>query len=128
MTDNAGFCTVINCMDGRTQQPVIDYMKKHFRVLYVDSITEPGPVKILADRTDPILLQSILNRVKISIEKHKSVGLALIAHDDCAGNPATPDQQKRQLSSAADWLKTHFFGLPILALWVDHQWQVQRWE
>ena len=37
------FCTVINCMDGRVQLPVIRHMKERFNAEYVDSITEPGP-------------------------------------------------------------------------------------
>ena len=82
MSANDGFCTVINCMDGRVQMPVIEYLKGHFKVPYVDSITEPGPVRVLAEKTDPILLKSILNRIEISIQKHKSVGIALVAHDN----------------------------------------------
>jgi len=32
------YCTVINCMDGRVQLPVIKYLKERFDVDYVDSI------------------------------------------------------------------------------------------
>ena len=42
------FCTAINCMDGRTQEPVIAFVKKRFGIDCVDMITEPGPDKILA--------------------------------------------------------------------------------
>lgn len=50
------FCTAINCMDGRVQLPVINYLKKHFKVNYVGSITEPGEVGrdfLLAEIIDP---------------------------------------------------------------------------
>ena len=46
------FCTAINCMDGRTQLPVIEFLKDKFGVEFVDTITEPGPVRILADQPD----------------------------------------------------------------------------
>jgi len=42
------FATAINCMDGRTQEPVITWIKKNYHVDFVDMITEPGPVKYLA--------------------------------------------------------------------------------
>ncbi|MGI9568583.1 MAG: carbonic anhydrase, partial [Desulfobulbia bacterium] len=32
------FCSVISCMDGRVQLPVIRYLQKRFNVDYVDSI------------------------------------------------------------------------------------------
>ena len=43
------FCTVVNCMDGRVQLPVIRYLQDRIEVLYVDSVTEPGPVRSLAE-------------------------------------------------------------------------------
>jgi len=64
------FFTVINCMDGRVQLPVIEYIQKRFRVDYVDSVTEPGPIKYLADQQDSSTTKSILDRVKISLERH----------------------------------------------------------
>jgi len=43
------FATAINCMDGRCQLPVIEWMKKRYGVEYVDMITEPGPDGVLAE-------------------------------------------------------------------------------
>ena len=63
------FGTAINCMDGRTQIPVINYLKNKFDLDYVDTITEPGPNKILADRSESELLKSIKNRLDISVNK-----------------------------------------------------------
>jgi hypothetical protein len=67
------FATAINCMDGRTQIPVIDYIRKKYKVDYVDMITEPGPIRILAENTDKPTIESIKRRVAISTEKHISV-------------------------------------------------------
>jgi hypothetical protein len=37
------FAAAINCMDGRAQLPVIEWLKRECGVDYVDTITEPGP-------------------------------------------------------------------------------------
>ena len=42
------FYTAINCMDGRIQESVTNYIKKKYNVLFVDMITSAGPVKILS--------------------------------------------------------------------------------
>ncbi len=36
------FVTAINCMDGRVQIPVIEYLKNNYGINYVDMITAPG--------------------------------------------------------------------------------------
>ena len=88
------FVTCINCMDGRAQKPVIDYMQKRFGVEYVDMITEPGPNKILSDNNDATLIESLKKRVAISVEKHGSEIIAIVGHFDCAGNPVDERSQK----------------------------------
>ena len=81
------FATAINCMDGRVQMPVIEYMKSKYGIDYVDMITEPGPNKILSENKDKNSIDSIKRRVKISVEAHKSRLIAVVGHHDCAGNP-----------------------------------------
>jgi hypothetical protein len=46
-------------MDGRTQNPVIEWMRKHYGVSYVDMITEPGVDAILAENRDTRTIESI---------------------------------------------------------------------
>jgi carbonic anhydrase len=120
------FCTVINCMDGRVQLPVISYLKKRFGVEYVDSITEPGPNRILAEQQDENLVVSILNRLKISVNKHRSVGIAIAGHYDCAGNPTGEAHQKRQLQDAIRFIRQMYPNIEIIGLWVDKHWQVNE--
>lgn len=122
------FCTAINCMDGRVQLPVIQYLKDFFKADYVDSITEPGPVLSLSEPVNPNIVNSILQRLEISIEKHQSVGLAIVAHHDCAGNPEHKEVQLKQLKKAVDFIKMQYADLKIVALWVDGNWQVQKIE
>ena len=113
------FCTVINCMDGRVQLPVINYLIERFGVDYVDSITEPGPVKTLAEQTDQDQIESIFRRVAVSTEKHGSQSIAVCAHADCAGNPVDDDTQKQQLVTASQLLKATFPACEIYSLWID---------
>ena len=80
------FATAINCMDGRTQLPVNEWMKEKFGVDFVDTITEPGPNGVLTNNKVP-LVSSIKDRVLISVNGHGSKTIALVGHHDCAGNP-----------------------------------------
>ncbi len=118
------FATAVNCMDGRTQIPVIEYMKKTYGVDYVDAVTEPGPIKILAEKRDEKLLESIKRRVSISVEKHGSKVLAIVGHYDCAGNPVEKNVQLEQLEKAVKTVQDWGYGIETIKIWVDENWQV----
>jgi len=113
-------------MDGRVQLPVINYLRERFNVDYVDSITEPGPNLILSKQNDAALVQSILARVNISIEKHFSVAIAIVGHYGCAGNPASKEEQLQHLFVAVRFLRQRYGKIPIISLWVDETWQVNE--
>ena len=118
------FATAINCMDGRVQMPVIEWMKKAYGVDYIDMVTEPGPNKILAEGKDKATLESIKNRVGISINKHGSEIIAIVGHYDCAGNPAEKDKQNESTLSAIEAVKLWNFRAEVIGLWVDENWEV----
>ena len=120
------FCTVINCMDGRVQLPVIKYLQKRFNVDYVDSITEPGPNLILAQQTNIGIVGSIFNRLKISVDHHGSVGIAVAGHYDCAGNPATKEEQTVHTLEAIRCIKRRYSDCEIIGLWVDDNLKVSQ--
>ena len=118
------FYTAINCIDGRVQLPVINYLKDRFNVDYIDSITEPGPVLYLAGKTDSQQTKSILLRTDVSINHHKSNGIAIIAHHDCAGNPVDDNIQISQLASAVNFLSSYYPRVNVIGLWLDANWSV----
>jgi len=120
----AKFVTAINCMDGRVQLPVIEFLKKKYKADYVDVITEPGPIKILSDNLNNTLVESIKHRVTISIEKHGSKVIAVAGHFDCAGNPVDKDTQLNQLDAAVKIIAGWNFDVEPIRLWVDENWQV----
>ena len=64
-------------MDGRIQLPTIRFLKERFHVDYVDMITEAGPNRILGKQTSFSLIESIFDRLRISVEHHHSVGIAV---------------------------------------------------
>lgn len=120
------FSTVINCMDGRVQVPVISYLQKRFNVEFVDVITEAGPNLILAEGKDEKLVESILARVDISISVHSSNALAVTGHHGCAGNPASKEEQVLHLNESVEFLRGKYPNLEIIALWVDEIGEVKE--
>ena len=120
------FCTAVNCMDGRVQLPVIRYLQDRFNVEYVDAVTESGPNLVLAQRTHEDLVQSILRRINISVEVHSSVAIALAGHHECAGNPATQQEQKQHLVAGVEFLHRKYRDIPIIGIWVDEKCKVHE--
>jgi hypothetical protein len=116
------FVTAINCMDGRTQLPVIELLKKKYGVDYVDTITEPGPVKYLSDNTDKAVIDQIRKRIGISVEKHGSKAIAVVGHAECAGNPVDKRTQLGQIKESLELIKTWGFGCDLLGIWVGADW------
>lgn len=120
------FCTVVNCMDGRVQLPVIEYLKKKFNADYVDVVSEAGPNRILGRQTRPVLLEAILYRIEISVSRHESVGIAVVGHHDCAGNPAGKEEQNEDTQAAVAYLREQYKSVPVIGLWVDENWEVSE--
>ncbi len=120
------FCTAVNCMDGRVQLPVIQYLKNKFKADYVDMITEAGPNKILSEQSDPGLIGSIYNRLTISVEKHDSIKIAVVGHHECAGNPKGKDDQRRDTEKAVELIRNKFVNVEVIGLWVDENLNVEK--
>ncbi len=113
------FYTVINCMDGRVQESVNNYLKNKFNVKYIDVITEPGPNKILCDQNPSNIIDSIHKRISISINKHYSNGIAVVGHEDCAGNPVSKKEQINHLKKASEYLQKYYPDHEVISLWAD---------
>ena len=125
MTDKK-FGTAINCMDGRVQIPVIEWLKKQYDVDYVDTITESGPERLLAEEKDRMSIESIRKRLQISVTRHNSNIVAVVGHHDCAGNPTDKETQLRQISNAVRTVESWDFEVRVVGLWVDEKWEVRE--
>ena len=100
MRSDKTFACAINCMDGRVQDAVKNYMQENYGVDYVDMVTEPGPNKILADNLDKDVIENIKKRVEISVHHHGSKVVAIVGHFGCAGNPTEKKEQIEHLKKA----------------------------
>lgn len=120
------FCTAVNCMDGRVQLPVIAYLMNRYEVLYVDQVTEPGPIASLACPGDPEIAASILRRVAVSVDRHGSRVVAVVGHCDCTGNQLDETGQREQIREAVERIAGRFPGVEVVGLWVDCDWSVSE--
>ena len=101
------FFTSIGCMDGRVQDPISQYGKKRYGVKYMDTITEAGLVGVLGSPSvDKQLLESIKNKILISLEKHHSKGIVVHGHQECAGNPVDETLHREQTVDAASVIRS----------------------
>ncbi len=120
------FAASIHCMDGRIQEPIISFIKHKYGIKYIDTITEAGPCRILAENTDNLLIESICRRIDISIKKHQSEIIFVSGHHDCAGNPVPKDTQLRQLKKSSECLRQKYTETRIIRLWVNSQWEAEE--
>jgi hypothetical protein len=122
------FGTVINCIDGRVQYPVLDYLKNNYDVEFFDAANEAGPLKILNDRTDKCRLFSLKEQIRVSVEEHGSKFIAVVGHHDCAGNPAERKIQEQQIDEALRYLrKAYGEEIMYVGLYVNDRWEVEEY-
>ena len=115
------FATSVTCMDGRIQIPLANWIKENYSVDYVDTITEPGVDKKVADDAD---LESIKTKVGISINKHGSSLIVVSGHYDCAGNPVSDEEHISQIKKGVEVISSWNTGAKVIGVWVDGSWNV----
>ena len=120
------FGTSIQCMDGRIQEPLIKYVKEKYNIRYVDTITEPGPCKILSQNLEISLIESVDRRVLISLEKHGSNIIYISGHHDCDGNPVSKETQIKQLGKCEAILSSKYPNIKIVKLWINENCNVEE--
>jgi hypothetical protein len=119
------FGTAINCMDGRVQLPVIEWMKKQYKLDYVDMITEPGADNAVSSGWYE-RVEEIKAKVLISVNKHGSSIIIIAGHDDCAGNPVSPEQHKTNLRDALKVVQSWRLPVDVIgAIWINKDWRVE---
>lgn len=87
---NLTFGTTINCMDGRSLEATVVWMKAKYRLDFIDSITEPGMDAFELNMT-PEQRAWLKRKLEISIKNHGSRTVSVVGHNDCAGNPIDHD-------------------------------------
>ena len=115
------FATSISCMDGRIQIPISNWIKENFSCDYVDTITEPGVDKIIAENSD---LESIKNKIAISINAHKSELIVMSGHYDCAANPVSDEDHIKLIKKDVGIISSWNLGVNVFGIWIDNSWNV----
>ena len=81
---------------------------------------------ILSEQKRNGSIRAILDRLKISVENHDSTGVAIVGHHDCAGNPATHDEQITHIQKAIEFVRQHHPDLEMVGLWIDRNWEIHE--
>jgi hypothetical protein len=118
------FATTVNCIDGRAQGPVSDWIKINCQASFVDTITTPGPDKLISSGPHS-KVDHVHEAVAVSVNAHKSGAIVVAGHYDCAANPVDADKHKEQIRAAVEVVRS--WGLPvrIAGLWVNEWWQIE---
>lgn len=119
------FATAVICVDGRIQEPVQKFLKKKYRVDFVDVITEPGPAKILAEHSDIYKIKSIKQRLDMSVENSGSRIILMGGHHDCSSNPVEKDTHIAQILNASALLKEWYPDVNVIPVWISERWEVE---
>lgn len=118
------FGTALNYIDGRTQIPIIQWLKEKFSLDYIDLITEPGVDKVLSQGCCEDIYR-IQNNVMISVSAHDSQVIAIAGHYDCAANPVSNNNHFQDIYSSVLRIKTWGLPVKVIGLWVNEEWSVQ---
>lgn len=118
------YAAAINCIDGRIQLPVINWIKDRFGVDYVDNITDAGPNRTLSQHLEPYITD-IKHNLTISVKGHGSKIVTLSGHHDCVRNPVSRDLQIRQVMEGVETLRSWDLPVRILGLYVNENWEVE---
>jgi hypothetical protein len=110
-------------MDGRTQFPVIEWIKNQNGCDFVDMITEPGISESIAGKDN--MLEQIAWKINISLEKHLSEEIFIAGHHDCAACCRSESGQKEDIMKAVKKIKDLFPKFPVTGLWVNENWEVE---
>jgi len=112
------FASAVNCIDGRVQLPVIEYLKREAGVDFVDMITEPGVCAVLAENREEAVVAALKHKVELSIRRHGSRVVAVVGHHDCAACAKNRVEQEAALLAAGDTVRAWNPGTPVMLLWV----------
>ena len=120
---NEKFGTAINCIDGRVQLPLLEWMRKNFGLDYVDMITELGVDRVLAEGSFAER-SAIEKKAKISFEAHRSKIIVVAGHHDCAGNPVSEGEHSKQMKKAVQVIRSWKPPVKVVGVWIGEGWSV----
>ena len=117
------FVTCINCIDGRVQLPVINWILNNYDVKYVDMITSPGVNGVLADKNSDVA--DIFDKLTFSNDGHSTELIFIVGHHDCLANPVDDKIHNKQIVRFVERIKESYSHCNVIGLWVDNEFNVQ---
>ena len=127
---NENFCTVFNCMDGRTQDIVSEFIRKNYGdSVYVDTLTLPGMDRQLAEEGKSSQVTYLKDTMApISSKKHGSNLAVIVGHEDCAGNPVSKDEHFEHLKRAVKQVFSWGLFEEVLGVYVGGSENPADWK
>jgi hypothetical protein len=123
---NFKFGTAINCIDGRTQEVVINHMKQKYNIDGVDMVTYPGADGIFSGERSEVSIALVKRAVSISIEKHGSRIIAVVGHYDCAGNPGDREHHYVHVRQAMHEVSSWDFPAQVVGFYVNDKREIEE--
>jgi len=108
------------CADWRLHQQsvnVVNMLKEQLGVDGVDVLAVAGPEGVIMDPVRAGEKEGLKNNLNVLIGAHKPAMLAFVAHQQCAGYPASDEKHEQAIAQTAQEFKmlTNFAG-PVVAL------------
>lgn len=113
------FFTVVGCMDGRVQDVMALFGQEKFDAIYPDTITEAGIVGLISNNPSQEFLDGLKFKLMVSIEKHRSKGILVDGHAECAGNPVSDEQHIEDIKKSVEAIKSLIENrIPVVGVFV----------
>lgn len=121
---NTCACT-LECMDARIQDAVKYTTQKEAHAGLVDVITQAGMVRVLAENKNKVLINNFREELTISVKKHGTSCVSIAAHEDCAANPVSKEEQIEHLKQAKKTVESWGLDVKIILLWLP---ETEDWK
>jgi carbonic anhydrase len=118
------FVTCLNCMDGRVQKPMIQWLEKNHGAWHVDMITEAGMDGYLVSNED--VPESLKYKIDISVNKHGSKDIFVIGHHDCGGHPVDEVTHRQHIIKSVGKIKKLYPGCSVSGIWISAGWGPEK--
>ena len=118
------FGTAVNCIDGRAQTPVTDWMRLNCNIAFVDMITTPGAEQVLCEGPNE-RASRIEKKVRLSVVRHLSETVAVAGHYDCAANGCDREEKLVMILDAVETVKSWGLGVRVIGLYVNEWGSVE---
>ena len=117
MSSHGTFCTVFDCMDGRTKELIAAWCRQELHVDYPDTITIAGCDGVLTRDTKE--LARAMGMARISADKHHSKQAVVVGHSECAGHRVSNEQHRKDIEKAAKLVAGSDIFKNVIGLFLD---------